>query len=118
MTEIITPELLRSWSPSTEGYKRFCELFPDGADLKTAIEGLVADGHDGWGYWLFSRCRDEGLFEEYTATGYQNSGDGNVGNQNAGSWNVGSQNVGHFNTLDISIRQRQTRSWYSISLAA
>jgi len=43
MTEIITHELLRSWSPCTGGYKRFCELFPEGTDLKTAIEGLVAD---------------------------------------------------------------------------
>jgi len=88
MTEIITHELLRSWSPCTGGYKRFCELFPEGTDLKTAIEGLVADGHDDWGYWLFSRCRDRGRFVEYTAKGYQN----------AGNWNAGDQNAGHFNT--------------------
>ena len=108
MTEIITPGLLRSWSPCEGGYTRFCELFPEGTDLKTAVEGLVADGHDDWGCWLFSCCRDKGLFGEYTANGYRNAGDGNagswnvgswnVGSLNVGSWNVGNRNVGHFNT--------------------
>ena len=97
MTKIITHELLRSWLPCNGGYKRFCELFPEGADLKTAVEGLVAEGHDDWGYWLFTRCRDKGLFGEYTANGYRNAGNGNAGNGNAGHWNAGNRNAGDWN---------------------
>jgi len=67
MSEIITHALLKSWSACSEGYNRFCELFPEGADLKTAVEGLVNDGHDGWGKWLFDRCKEKSLFSEYVA---------------------------------------------------
>lgn len=97
MTEIITPELLRSWLPCAAVYKRFCELFPEGTDLKTAVEGLVADDHDDWGYWLFSCCQDKGLFSEYTANGYRNDGNWNVGSSNAGNWNTGDCNAGNWN---------------------
>lgn len=113
MTEKITPELLKSWSPCDKGYERFCELFPDGADLETAIEGLVADGHDNWGYWLFKQCKERSLFVDFISKGYrnsgyknsgslnsgdQNSGHRNSGNGNIGSWNSGSFNNGNFNS--------------------
>ena len=111
MTEIITPELLRSWSPCTGGYKRFCELFPDGADLKTAVDGLVTDGHDDWGYWLFSRCRDRGMFIEYTAKGYQNVGHRNAGNRNAGNRNAGNWNAGNWNAGNRNAGHRNAGDW-------
>lgn len=53
--ELITKELLRSLNPCADGYKRFCELFHNGATLTNAIDGLVKDGHDDWGRWLFQR---------------------------------------------------------------
>ncbi len=57
MTEkLITRELLIEWNACAQGIQRFCELFPDGADLKTAIEVLVNDGHNDWGVWLFKKC--------------------------------------------------------------
>lgn len=108
MTTIITHELLKSWSPCEDGYERFCELFPAGADLQTAIDGLVADEHDEWAYWLFCKCRDRKLFEELTVKGYMNSGgwnsgDRNSGGWNSGGWNSGDGNSGYFNTDRPSI---------------
>ena len=80
---MITPELLRSWSPCEDGYRRFCELFPKGADLKTAMDGLIADNHDEWAYWLFCASRDRKLFPEIVSLGYMNSGDRNSGYMNS-----------------------------------
>lgn len=53
----ITPEILRTWGPCLDGFNRFKELFPEGAGLETAINGLVKDGHDDWGFWLFNACK-------------------------------------------------------------
>ena len=107
---MITHELLRSWSPCKEGYQRFCELFPNGATLQDAIDGLVSDGHDDWGWWLFNACRNAGLFQEITGrgyrnsgyrnSGYRNSGDGNSGDGNSGDRNSGHGNSGHGNSGD------------------
>jgi len=90
---IITHDLLRSWSPCQDGYRRFCELFPSGADLKTAMNGLIADGHDDWSYWLFCKCRDNKMFLDIVSAGYRNSGDWNSGYRNSGN-----RNSGFFNT--------------------
>ena len=115
---MITHELLRSWSPCKEGYQRFCELFPNGATLQDAIDGLVSDGHDDWGWWLFNACRNAGLFQEITGRGYRNSGyrnsghgnsgDGNSGDRNSGGWNSGDGNSGHGNSGD-----RNSGGWNS-----
>ena len=118
MTKIITHNLLRSWSPCSDGYKRFCELFPEGADLKTAVEGLISDGHNDWGYWLFSKCRDKGLFSEYAAngdinSGHWNSGNWNSGNWNSGHWNSGDMNSGYRNSGDINSGDRNSGNWNS-----
>lgn len=79
---MITKELLKSWNPCSAGHKRFCELFPDGADLKTAADGLSADGHDEWAIWLFDRCRERNLFTEVTSNGHRNTGHQNTGDFN------------------------------------
>ena len=96
--EIITHELLKSWSPCKDGYKRFCELFPDGSDLETAINGLVEDGHDSWGYWLFKKCIENSFANSITSKGYRNTGYRNSGDCNTGDWNSGYRNNGFFNT--------------------
>jgi len=97
-TSIITHNLLRSWGPCQAGYKRFCELFPNGADLQTAIDGLIADDHESWARWLFNECSDKGLFSDVISRGYMNSGDWNSGDRNSGHWNSGDRNSGDWNS--------------------
>lgn len=99
---MITPELLKTWNPCADGYKRFLQLFPEGAELDIAIDVLVKDDHDDWGYWLFSECKSRGLYKNITSLGYRNSGDRNSGNRNSGDrnsgdWNSGYRNSGFFN---------------------
>ena len=118
MTEIITHELLRSWQPCADGYKRFCELFPNGADLQTAINGLAADGHDNWGFWLFQKCQKHKVFEAvimrgYRNSGYRNSGNWNSGDQNSGDWNSGYRNSGDRNSGDRNIGNQNSGDWNS-----
>ena len=96
--EKITPALLKSWSPCSDGYRRFCELFPDGADLQTAMDGLIADSHDDWAYWLFCACRERNLFDDIVCRGYRNSGYRNSGNRNSGYRNSGNRNSGNQNS--------------------
>ena len=101
---MITPRLLRSFNPCKEGYRRFIGLFPEGAALDIAISGLCNDGHDGWGKWLFDKCRENNLFQEVTSKGYRNTGDRNTGSRNTGDrntgdWNTGDWNTGFFNTV-------------------
>jgi len=109
MTEkLITRELLIEWNACAQGMQRFCELFPDGADLKTAIEVLVNDGHNDWGVWLFKKCREHKLYVDFVVKGYRNSGDynsgdynsgyGNSGNRNSGNRNSGNRNSGNYNS--------------------
>jgi hypothetical protein len=98
MTKIITHELLRSWEPREGDYKRFCQLFPEGADLETAIDGLVKDDRDDWAYWLFQRCKERGLYKDIITKGYRNSGDYNSGNYNSGNRNSGDYNSGYCNS--------------------
>lgn len=54
---IITSSILKEWQACTDCFRRFCELFPNGADLKTAAEKLAEDGHSDWSIWLFEQCR-------------------------------------------------------------
>ena len=101
--EKITAEVLREWDACTDGFRRFCELFPDGADLKTAAEGLDADGHEEWALWLFEHCRKDERFKEQARNGFKNTGgwntgDRNTGYGNTGDWNTGLTNTGNWNT--------------------
>ncbi len=57
MTKLITRETLTAWGACSDGAARFNELWPDGADLATASAGLIADGHDNWSSWLWSKCK-------------------------------------------------------------
>jgi len=105
---MITPELLKSFSPCKEGYRRFIELFPEGATLDVAISGLCDDGHDSWGEWLFDKCRENNLFQEVTSKGYRNTGDRNTGSRNTGDRNTGDWNTGDWNTGDRNTGSRNT----------
>ena len=98
MTNKITRELLKEWYACTDGFKRFCELFPEGATLEVAIKGLVDDGHDDWGKWLFNRSKENKLFEDITSKGYRNSGDHNSGYYNSGDNNSGDYNSSDYNS--------------------
>ena len=98
--KIITPAILRSWQPCPEGYKRFCELFPDGADLETAAEGLDADGHYDWAIWLYVSCRHREEWKQEAALGFKNAGHSNAGHSNAGHRNAGDGNAGDRNAGD------------------
>ena len=100
MTNKITRELLKEWDACEDGFKRFCELFPEGATLEVAIKGLVDDGHDNWGKWLFDRSKENKLFEDITSKGYRNSGDYNSGDRNSGDRNSGDRNSGNYNSGD------------------
>ncbi len=103
MTEkLITRELLIEWNACAQGIQRFCELFPDGADLKTAIEVLVNDGHNDWGVWLFKKCREHKLYVDFVVKGYRNSGDYNSGDGNSGYGNSGDCNSGNYNSGDYN----------------
>lgn len=100
----ITAEVLNRWNACPAGFRRFRELFPDGADLKTAADALANDGHVDWSIWLFDHCRKDAEFAEQAKDGFQNTGDRNTGHQNTGHqntghWNTGHQNTGHFNTI-------------------
>lgn len=75
MAKLITKETLRKWDACTDGYKRFCELFPDGADLQTASKGLIDDGHPGWSDWLWWRCKEDSDYAEQTVV---TGGDGST----------------------------------------
>ena len=81
---MITIELLKSWSPCTDGFRRFCELFPNGTDLFTAGEKLAEDGHSDWGLWLYEKSRAAKMFEDVTIKGYMNTGNMNTGDRNTG----------------------------------
>ena len=114
---LITKEVLTEWEACSDGLNRFCELFPEGADLKTAAEKLAEDGRSDWSVWLFEKCRSDERFKEQAKEGFQNTGHSNAGSWNAGewnagqsnagscnagSWNAGSWNAGHFNTITPS----------------
>jgi len=110
---MITKELLRKWNACQSGYRRFCELFPGGADLQTAMDGLIADGHDDWSYWLFDHCRQDGLYMDIISKGYRNSGDWNSGNRNSGDWNSGNRNSGDWNSGNWNSGNRNSGNWNS-----
>src|SRR5262245_26889308 len=93
----ITVEILREWDACKSGFDRFCELFPDGADLKTAAEGLANDGHENWAIWLYDHARKDERFKSQALEGFENAGDENAGHRNAGHQNEGHRNEGDWN---------------------
>jgi len=117
----LTKEILKEWGADTDVYKRFCELLPKGATLEEAINTLVEDGHDEWGYWLFDECRNDDRFRSLTLNGYRNIGSsnsgcmnvgcGNTGDWNTGNWNPGDGNTGNGNTGDWNPGNGNTGDW-------
>ena len=113
---LITESILREWSACSDGLARFCELFPDGADLKTAADRLAEDGHSDWSIWMFEKCRGDDRFKEqakdgFRNTGHSNTGHMNTGHMNTGDWNTGHRNTGHMNTGQWNTGHRNTGQW-------
>ena len=112
---LITEELLMEWGACEEGLSGFIELFPDGAYLPEAVEGLMKVETE-WAKWLFDKCRYVGVYQKYTSngwrnTGYNNHGNRNTGDMNTGSWNTGDMNTGSWNTGYSNTGCRNTGSW-------
>lgn len=74
MNKLITAETLKLWKACSDGAARFNELFPDGADLKTASDGLIADGHPSWSSWLWATCKSSDD-HEYNLQTVRSAGD-------------------------------------------
>ncbi len=113
MTKIITAETLKKWDACQPGFDRFCELFPSGANLNDAINGLVEDGHDDWAYWLFKHAKNDKDFIDQAAGCYRNSGNSNSGyrnsgNRNSGDYNSGYRNSGNSNSGDYNSGHRNS----------
>lgn len=102
----ITSDILKEWRACSGGFDRFNELFPDGADLKTAAQGLADDGHSDWSIWLYNHCRDDQRFRDQAIDGHRNTGD-----RNAGHWNTGDQNTGNRNTGDWNTGNWNAGDW-------
>jgi hypothetical protein len=64
----ITKKRLKAWAACKDGYIRFNQLFPKGADLQTASAGLIADGHPEWSDWLWDKCKYGGDAEFVSQT--------------------------------------------------
>ncbi|MGR3219246.1 MAG: hypothetical protein ACUZ8H_05430 [Candidatus Anammoxibacter sp.] len=65
----ITKTTLKKWDACEDGYEGFCELFPKGADLKTASIRLIDAGHPDWSSWLWAQCKnDKDYCDQTTAT--------------------------------------------------
>ena len=99
---LITEELLMEWGACEEGLSGFIELFPDGAHLPEAVEGLMKVETE-WARWLFDKCRYVGVYQKYTSNGW-----GNTGHNNPGNWNTGDRNTGYSNTGNSNPGNRNT----------
>ena len=99
---LITDALLEEWEACWDVHLRFNELMPEGETLPNAINALIKDGHDDWAKWLFDRCKNNNLYESYTAKGYQGTGNYNSGERNSGERNTGRHNTGRHNTGDYN----------------
>ena len=106
MTKLITTETLNKWSACEDGFKRFCELFPEGADLQTASAGLIADGRPDWSDWLWGACSRDDDYREQTVLvgGYGSTLTGGYGSTLTG---------GHYSTLTGGGDSRLTGGDYS-----
>lgn len=80
----ITAEVLKEWNACKDVFDYFNELFPEGADLQTASEGLIESGNPWgaeWSNWLWWMCSNDERFCAQTvisagAGGTASAGDG------------------------------------------
>lgn len=92
MAKDITRKRLKKWQACESGYKRFCQLFPQGADLKTASVGLIQDGHTDWSNWLWEQCKQDGDYADQTTVAA-----GKHGTATAGKY--GTATAGNYGTV-------------------
>ena len=98
---IITHDILRSWKPCQDGYKRFCQLFPDGSDLRTASDGLTKDGFPEWGNWLWEKCAKLDAFRGQTVVTAPDNGTATAGD--AGTATAGYAGTATAGTRGLSL---------------
>lgn len=75
----ITKTTLQKWDACADGYARFNKLFPKGATLKVASEGLIKDNHAIWADWLWARCKEDKDYCEQTVATAGYSGTATAG---------------------------------------
>ena len=63
----ITETTLKKWNACEEGFDRFDELFPKGADLQTVSRRLIEDGHPSWDDWLWIKCKADNDYVDQTS---------------------------------------------------
>ena len=99
--KLITKETLEKWNACTEGYKKFNELFPEGAYLQDASENFNELGLHDYTSWLWSKCkRDKDYVDQTSVTAgdrgtasageYGTASAGDWGNASAGDWGTAS----------------------------
>ena len=89
--KLITKETLEKWNACTEGYKKFNELFPEGAYLQDASENFNELGLHDYTSWLWSKCkRDKDYVDQTSVTA------GDHGTASAGDW--GNASAGYYGT--------------------
>ena len=77
----ITETTLKKWGACEEGFDRFDELFPKGADLQTASRGLIEDGHPSWNDWLWIKCKADNDYVDQTSVTAGYSGTATAGDR-------------------------------------
>ena len=77
----ITETTLKKWGACEEGFDRFDELFPKGADLQTVSRGLIEDGHPSWNDWLWIKCKADNDYVDQTSVTAGYSGTATAGDR-------------------------------------
>ena len=105
----ITKDTLKKWDACADGYARFNELFPKGADLKTASGGLIKYGHLSWSNWLWSRCKQDDDYIEQTVVTAGDEGTATAGyHGTATAGNHGTATAGNRGTATAGNRGTAT----------
>jgi hypothetical protein len=66
VSKLITKETLKKWDACKDDYDRFNELFPDGACLQVASDGLISEGKKSWSDWLWVQCKNDNDYMNQT----------------------------------------------------
>ena len=124
--KLITLDTLRKWNACPEGAKRFLELFPGGATLKDASEGLITDGNANYSNWLWEKSHHDDEYIEQTIVfagyhGTAKAGDygtataGDYGSATAGDY--GSATAGDYGTATAGYRGTATAGYRGTATA-
>ena len=116
--KLITAETLRKWGACAEGFKRFCKLFTDGADLQTASKALIDDGHADWSNWLWIKCKNDDDYVEQTVIIVANRGTATAGDYGTATAGYrGTATAGDFGTATAGDRGTATAGYFGTATA-